>query len=177
MTLSMKKLDRMCLAIVVIISAVCGYWTVSYGNKQRRQIKQEEEIFSKRLKDLNLADTNLQRLKAVLDATRLELKTLNERIPEKANMGEFLKKVDSLMKEKQLVLIQLEPQSPVEYKLYTRIPIRLLFKGSFVNTYRLIYDLETINRKLVIEKINMTKSNADKECRVDVTAAVFTRRN
>jgi Tfp pilus assembly protein PilO len=167
----------MCLAIVVIISAVCGYWTVSYGNKQRRQIKQEEEIFSKRLKDLNLADTNLQRLKAVLDATRLELKTLNERIPEKANMGEFLKKVDSLMKEKQLVLIQLEPQSPVEYKLYTRIPIRLLFKGSFVNTYRLIYDLETINRKLVIEKINMTKSNADKECRVDVTAAVFTRRN
>jgi Tfp pilus assembly protein PilO len=167
----------MCLAIVVIISAVCGYWTVSYGNKQRRQIKQEEEIFSKRLKDLNLADTNLQRLKAVLDATRLELKTLNERIPEKANMGEFLKKVDSLMKEKQLVLIQLEPQSPVEYKLYTRIPIRLLFKGSFVNTYRLIYDLETINRKLVIEKINMTKSNADKECRVDVTAAVFTSRN
>jgi Tfp pilus assembly protein PilO len=167
----------MCLAIVVIISAVCGYWTVSYGNKQRRQIKQEEEIFSKRLQDLNLADTNLQRLKAVLDATRLELKTLNERIPEKANMGEFLKKVDSLMKEKQLVLIQLEPQSPVEYKLYTRIPIRLLFKGSFVNTYRLIYDLETINRKLVIEKINMTKSNADKECRVDVTAAVFTRRN
>ena len=177
MTMIMKKLDRICLAIVVIISAVCGYWTVSYGNKQRRQIKQEEEIFSKNLKDLNLADTNLQRLKATLDATRLELETLNERVPEKANMGEFLKKVDSLMKEREVVLIQLEPQAPVEHKLYTRIPIRLLFKGSFVDTYRLIYDFETINRKVVIEKINITKSNDDKDCRVDVTAAVFTRQN
>jgi len=30
---------------------------------------------------------------------------------------------------------------------------------------------------VLLAKINMTKSNADKECRVDVTAAVFTRRN
>ena len=177
MTLHMKRLDRMCLATVVIVSAVCGYWTVSYGNKQRRQIKQENEILSKRLKDLNLADTNLQRLKAVLDATRMELETLNERIPERANMGEFLKKVDSLMKERKVVLIQLEPKPTVEHKLYTKIPIRLLFKGSFVNIYRLIYDLETMNRKLVIEKINMTKSNDDQDCGVDLNAAVFARGN
>jgi len=177
MTLSMKKLDRLCLAIVVIISAVCGYWTVSYGNKQRRQIKQEEEIFSKRLKDLNLADTNLQRLKATLDATRLELETLNERVPEKAKMGEFLKKVDSLMKERQVVLIQLEPQPTVEHKLYTRISVRLLFKGSFVNTYRLINDLETMHRKLIIEKMRISKSENDHDCRVDLTAAVFARHN
>lgn len=177
MTLSIKKLDRMCLTIVVIIVAVCGYWTVSYGNKQWRQIKQEKELLSKRLKDLNLADTNLQSLKAVLDATKLELKTLNERIPEKPNMGEFLKKVDSLMKERQVVLIQLEPQPAVEFKLYTRIPFRLLFKGSFVNTYRVIHDLETMNRKLVIEKINMIKSDNDTDCRIDLIAAVFTRSN
>jgi Tfp pilus assembly protein PilO len=103
----------------------------------------------------------------------MELETLNERIPERANMGEFLKKVDSLMKERQVVLIQLEPKPTVEHKLYTKISVRLLFKGSFVNTYRLIYDLETMNRKLVIENINMTKSNDDQDCRIDLTAAVF----
>ena len=177
MPLHMKRLDRMCLAAVVIVSAVCGYWTVSYGNKQRRQIKQEHELLSKRLNDLNLADTNLQRLKGVLDATRIELETLNAKIPERANMGEFLKKVDSLMKEREVVLIQLEPKPTVEHKLYTRIPIRLLFKGSFVNTYRLIYDLETMNRKLVIERINMSKSNDDQDCRVDLNAVVFARGN
>jgi Tfp pilus assembly protein PilO len=173
----MTKLDRTCLAILVVVTTLCGYWTVSYGNKQKRQIQQERELLSKRLKDLNLADTNLQRLRAVLDATRLELKTLNERIPEKTNMGEFLKKVDSLTKERQLVLIQLEPQPTVEHKLYTKISVRLLFKGSFVNTHRLIYDLETMNRKLIIEKIRISKSDNDQDCRVDLTAAVFTRRN
>ena len=177
MTLSMKRLDRMCLATVVIVSAVCGYWTLSYGNKQRREIKQENEVLAKRLQDLNLADTNLQRLRAVLDATRMELETSNERIPKRANMGELLKKIDSLMKEKQVVLIQLEPQPTVEHRLYTKIPIRLLFKGSFVNTYRLIYELERMNRKLVIEKINMTKSKDDQDCRVDLNAAVFSRGN
>lgn len=173
MTLSIRKLDRTCLAIVVIVSAISGYWVVSHGAKQRRQIQQENDFLSQRLKDLNLAETNLQRLKTIFDATRRELKILNERIPESAKIGDFLKQLDSSMKERKIALISLQPLPIVKEKHYTRIPIRLILKGSFVNIYYLLHDLETMNRTVVMEKIIITKSNMAQECRVDLTVRVF----
>ncbi len=175
MALGIKKLDRMCLIVVVIVSVICGSWVVSRGIKQQRQIRQENNLLSKRLNDLNLAETNLQRLKTVLDATRKELQALNERIPDSANIGEFLKQIDSLMKERRIVLIGLWPLPTVKERLYTRIPIRLTFKGSFINVYHLLHDLETMNRTLVMEKILITKSDIAQECQVDLVANVFER--
>jgi Tfp pilus assembly protein PilO len=175
MVLGIKKLDRMCLILVVIVSVICGSWVVSRGIKEQRQIRQENNLLSKRLNDLNLAETNLQRLKTVLDATRKELQALNERIPDSANIGEFLKQIDSLMKEKRIVLIGLWPLPTVKERLYTRIPIRLTFKGSFINVYHLLHDLETMNRTLVMEKILITKSDIAQECQVDLVANVFER--
>ena len=175
MALGIKKLDRMCLIVVVIVSVICGSWVVSRGIKQQRQIRQENNLLSKRLNDLNLAETNLQRLKTVLDATRKELQALNERIPDSVNIGEFLKQIDSLMKERRIVLIGLWPLPTVKERLYTRIPIRLTFKGSFINVYHLLHDLETMNRTLVMEKILITKPDIAQECQVDLVANVFER--
>jgi Tfp pilus assembly protein PilO len=175
MPLSIKNLDRTCLAIVVTVSVICGYLAVSHIISQRKQIRQENELLSQRLRDLDLADTNLQRLKELLDATRRELESLNEQIPETAKMGEFLKKVDSLMKEREVALVTLEPLSTVEERLYTKNPVRLIFEGSFVKVYQALHDLETMNRKVVMEKITIAKANKDQQCRVDLMASIFER--
>ena len=175
MTLSIKRLDRICLAVVIIVSTVFGYWVVSWGVKHERLIRQENEILSKKLKDLNLAETNLQRLKKVLDTTRGELKILNERIPDSAKIGEFLKQADALMKERMIELVSLHPQPIVEEKNCKRIPVRLVFKGNFVNVYQLLHDLETMNRTVVMEKMKISKSNNAQVCQVDLTASVFER--
>jgi Tfp pilus assembly protein PilO len=175
MTLSLKNFDRMCLGIVVIVSVSCGYLTVNHVTKQQRQIRQENALLSKRLRDLDLADTNLNHLKTVLNATRRELATLNEQIPETAKMGEFLKGVDALMKQREAVMINLQPLPIVKEKLYTRNPIRLIFKGPFAMIYRVLCDLETMNRTVVMEKMTIAKSNIPQECRVDLLASIFER--
>ena len=148
---------------------------MNLGIKQQRQIRQENELLSKRSKELALAETSLQRLGLILDDARREIQALNEQIPESAEIGEFLKQVDSLMKKRKVMLINLPPLAPVEEKLYTKIPFRLMFRGSFLNSYHLLYDLETMKRTLVIEKVNITKSNASQECRVDLTASIIER--
>jgi len=175
MALSMKNLDRTCLVMVVAISVICGYLAVSHVSSQKRMIRQERDLLSQRLKDLNLADTNLQHLKEVLNATRKELEALNEQIPETAQMGEFLKGIDTLMKENDVVLVNLEPLSTVKERLYTRNPIRLIFEGPFLKVYQSILDLETMHRKVVMEKITIATTNEDQECRVDLTASIFER--
>ncbi len=175
MILSMKKLDRVCLIIVVIISVICSYLVVCHVAKQKRQIRQENDLLSKKIKDLDLADTNLENLREVLESTRRELKVINEQIPETAKIGTFLKNIDSLMKERKVELINIEPLSTIKERNYTRIPVSLKFEGTFVDTYNLLHDLETMNRMLVMEKINIAKSNIDKQCQVDLTASVFER--
>ena len=165
----------MCLTIIILAAIVCGYAVVSWGYKQQKLIQQENAILSKKLKDLNLAETNLQRLKVILDSTQNELKILNERIPDSTQIGEFLKQVDALMERKEVDLISMHPQAIVEEKNCNRIPIRLIFEGSFAKVYQILHELETMNRTVVMEKMQISKSTDTKICRVDLTANIFQR--
>jgi len=175
MGLSIKNLDRICLVIVIMVTIICGYLATGSTLKQRKIIRQENEMLAKKSADLNVTETNLQHLKTVLNATRTRLKTLNERIPESAKIGNFLKQIDLLIIKRKIDLIRLEPLATVEERLYTKIPVRMVLKGDFINVYRLLCDLETMNRMLIMEKIGVAKSGKKAECRVELKASVFER--
>jgi Tfp pilus assembly protein PilO len=175
MSLSVKTLDRICLTIIVLAIVICGYAVVSWGFKQQKLIRQENAILSKKIEDLNLAETNLQRLRSVLDSTQNELKMLNERIPDSTQIGEFLKQVNALMERKEVDLISIHPETILEEKRCNRIPVRLIFEGSFIKVYQILHELETMNRTVVMEKMQITKSAASKLCHVDLTANIFQR--
>ncbi len=173
MMVSIEKLDRWCLIIVIIVSITCGSWAMNLAIKQQRQIRQENDLLAKQSNDLNLAKANLQCLKTALAATQGELRALNEQVPDSANMGAFLKHLDSSMKLRRIELIGFQPLPIAEEKLYTIIPLRLMFKGSFIDIFHLIRDLETMHRVLVMEEIHITKPNIAQECHVDLVANIF----
>ena len=175
MSLRLKTLDRICLTIIVFAVVICGYAVVSWGFKQQKLIRQENAILSKKIEDLNLAETNLQRLRSILDTTQNELKLLNERIPDSTQIGEFLKQVNTLMERKEVDLISIHPEAIVEEKKCNRIPVRLIFEGSFGKVYQILHELETMNRTVVMEKMQIAKSKDKKICRVDLTANIFQR--
>jgi Tfp pilus assembly protein PilO len=175
MTLNLKKLDRLCLCIVVIICLICGYWVAQQGTRQRQQIQRENDLLTRQLQDLNLAKINYQGLRTRLDRVEADLNTLNEKVPQTAEIGLFLKNVDALMTSLNLVMINVQPFPAVREELVTRIPIQLTFTGVFRDSYRLLWKLETMNRLLVMEKINISQSSIDEPCRVDLTANIFQR--
>ena len=82
MDLSLKNLDRICLAIVILVSLLCGYFVVSSAADQRRKNREKDEMLEKRLNDLKLAETNFERATAIRESSQAELRALNERIPE-----------------------------------------------------------------------------------------------
>jgi len=175
MPIDIRKLDRICLAIVAIVTLASGYWFSTQVIKERRLIRQENEIISQKMKELNLAEANLEHLNGLLDTTKRKLESLNARIPESAHIGKVLKQVDALMHERKIVLTSMQPLPTVEEKHYTKIPIRLIFKGSFVNIYRLLHDLETMNRVVVTEKMVISRSSLADKCQVELIASVFQR--
>lgn len=175
MTLNIKKLDRLCLCIVIIVCVICGYWVAKQGTRQRQQINRENDLLTSKLQDLNLAKIDLQGLRTRLDRVEADLKRLNEKVPQTAEIGLFLKNVAALMTSLNLDMINVQPFPAVREKLYTRIPIQITFRGAFTDSYRLLWKLETMNRLLVIEKINISQSNIDEPGRVDLTANIFQR--
>ena len=54
MMLSPKKLDILCLTVIVIITVLCGSLVVSLGTKKQRQVKEENALISKKIKDLRM---------------------------------------------------------------------------------------------------------------------------
>ena len=175
MPISLKRLDHICLTIIILSTITFGYIVINWGFKQQKLIRQENAILSKKIEDLNLAETNLQRLRSILDSTQNELKILNERIPDSTKIGEFLKQVNALMKRKEVDLISIHPEAIVEEKKCNRIPVRLIFEGSFVKVYQILHELETMNRTVVMEKMNITHSIDSLHCHVDLTANIFQR--
>ena len=173
--LNIKRFDQICISLVIIVSLICGYWVMNITIKQRWQLRQENEIISKTIIELKSAEENFENLNTLLADTKTELEFLDKRIPRSVNIGQVLKEIDYLMKDRNITLLSLQPLPPVEEKLYTKIPIRVMFEGSFANIYHLLYDLETMNRMLVAEDMSISRRNLDEKCHVVLTASVYQR--
>ena len=173
LNLSIKNLDRLCLVTVFFVAVLSGSLVAKDNIKRKRQVQQENELLSNRLKDLKTVEQKIKHLEAILNRTQKELEAFNKRIPGSADIGMFFNQLDTLMKERDLDLISVQPKPGVKEKSITRIPIRLMFKGSFVNIFKMIHALETMDRTVVMEKVAIAKSNINGECRTDLMTSIF----
>lgn len=175
MSLSLKSLDRICLLTVIVVLGLGGLWVLKQGAGQKSRISQENALYARSATSLNMAESNLQQLRTVLAATQNELTALKGRIPKAADIGGFLKQLDGLIKRRNMVLITLQPLPEVKASYFAKIPIRLTVRGAFGDMCYLLYDLETMDRMLVAEKITISNDGIDEQCRIDLTLNIFGR--
>jgi len=175
MNLSIKQLDRLCLIILVAVSLISGYVTVSHITKKKQHFGVEKNILSKRMQEINLAASNLQQLKTNLAGVKKELAYLNERIPPEGKIGLLLTQVNALMKERRIELLSLEPLPVNKEDIYLKNPVRLVFNGRFIDIYHLILDLEKMNRLVIMETLSISKQKQSDFCQVELLANVFER--
>jgi Tfp pilus assembly protein PilO len=172
-TLKLKDVDRICFAASAVIVLICGYWLASLSFRQEKLYQQQKDLLIKQTNDVNVAEKNIEQLKATTRATAEQLASLNRQLPEDAQIGLFLKQLDSLMKVRGVVLISIQPQSVIREKLFQKIPIRVSCKGPFVNLYRLLQDLDTMDRLVVMDRATMVKLDQLGYCQLDMTALIF----
>ena len=175
MKISVKTLDRIGILLIIALSFTCGYWVIKNSVSKHKQLRQENDIVAKSLNQLRSTEDNFKNINSLMIQTKKELEFLDRRIPKSVNIGEVLKEIDSFMKKRKVKLISMQPMASVEEKLYTKIPIKLMLKGSFINIYNLLYDFETMNRMLVTENMTISRSNFAEDCQAELTANVYQR--
>jgi Tfp pilus assembly protein PilO len=173
--LSIRNLDRICLVAIVVIVVLSGFWVAKNGMNRRLETQKANELLTKRLEDLTLANASLQHLRKVVADKRSDLKFLNAQIPESAEIGKFLRRMDELIGAREINLISIQPMATTQETLYTRIPIQMSLTGSFINAYRLLRDFEGMDRLINVERLLIAKLGEDETCKVDLTTVVFER--
>ncbi|MFC1824074.1 type 4a pilus biogenesis protein PilO [Thermodesulfobacteriota bacterium] len=172
---NMKYLDLVCLLIVVSVFVLGGYWAAQSGIRKQRSIVQARQQYSQRVKELERVEKELKSFQQSLDNSKKELAYLNDKIPESSEIGVFLKEIGALMKEKQLSLTSVQPLTSTTEGPFTRIPIRLIFQGPFIQVFRIVKDLESMERIVMLEKIIMKRGSGAEICQVDLEASIFER--
>ncbi|MHB8093098.1 MAG: type 4a pilus biogenesis protein PilO [Syntrophales bacterium] len=169
-----RYLDRAGLTIVIVTVIGGLLWIGGNSFTHKRQLQQEKDYAVREWTDLKLAEGNINSLKTARSQVQNDTANLFLRIPPHIEMGALIKKLHARMKERQITLATLQPQAPVSEELYTKIPIRLVFQGSFVQIYRFFYDMETMEQLLIPGKITISgPESAQGNCQVELTLLAF----
>ena len=171
-----KNLDRVCLAILVATALGGVAWNAGVFVSQERRLQQDKERSSQEIRNLELANRNRKAIQSALSQLQPELADMNKRVPQKTDMGDLLKQLNLRMKKRRITMAAIQPQTAVPEGLYTKIPTRLVFQGTFLQIYLFLYDLERMDRLLVMEKLNITGSDPHRMRQVDLTVLVFERK-
>jgi Tfp pilus assembly protein PilO len=172
-----RYLDRTGLAIVLVTVIGGLLWTTVNIVIHQRQLQQEKDLMVREVEDLKLAERNLQGLRTARSRVKDDTTDVYRLIPPHIEMGALVKKLHARMKERQITLEILQPQTSVSEELYTKIPIRMVFQGSFVQIYRFFQDVETMDQLLVPEKITISGFESTRgNCQVELTLLAFERK-
>ena len=163
---------------VLLLTFIGGLlWIGGNSFVHKRQLQQEKDLMVRELTALKLAEKNLQSLGTARSRVKDDAADLYRRIPPHIEMGALLKKLHARMKERKITLAVLQPQPPVTEELYTKIPVRLVFQGAFVQIYRFFHDVETMDQLLAPEKITISSIASPREnCQVELTLLAFERK-
>jgi Tfp pilus assembly protein PilO len=175
MSLTLKTVDRLCLIAVVLTTLFLGYHVARSGLEKERLFRQEQDRLARAMEEVRHADTRIRELEVSLRQTADELERIDRRIPENAELGEFIKQLDQAVRRRGVLLISVQPQPPIKEKLYQKIPIQLSCRGAFMNLYQLLQDLETADRLTTTQRLIMGKADQQGYCRLDLTALIFMR--
>jgi Tfp pilus assembly protein PilO len=172
-----RHLDRIGLAVVLVALIGGLLWTIGNVIAHERGVQKDEDMLAGESAALKLAERNLQSLRAARTRVQDDAKELYRRIPPHIEMGALVKNLHARMKERRITLAILQPQAPVSEGLYTKIPIRLVFHGSFAQIYRFFHDVESMDQLLVPERITISGSESPRgNCQVELTLLAFERK-
>ena len=173
MIFSLKNLDRLCLALLFLVTIAGGYWVRGYQIKDQKRLAQEIEIATKRSAELSIVEENLQLLRNALNMKRERFEALHQQTPESEDIGSFLKQLNNLTEKNKIGLISIRPMPPLQEKNYTRIPVQLACKGSFRGIFELLRDLEGMKGTVLMEKMAISRPNIKQACGLELTANIL----
>jgi Tfp pilus assembly protein PilO len=161
---------------LLFLCVVVGSWKIVGNINDLGKIREKNQLLASTVRELASAETSFQKLNVSIQDKKKKIKQLHDSAPDSAQIGAFFQNLDQLVEKRQMTLESFKPLPKVEEKRFNRIPIRLISRGDFKDIFYFIRDLETMNRFVELEKVSIARPDNSQECKMDMTASIFERR-
>ena len=154
----MKLWTEHTATIALTLAVVCLFVLFVHVPQRRQldQLKQERAAQNEKLQEAQKKCSGLAPLHDRVKALRKAMAHFNQRLPDRSELGEFLKEIVASMKLAQLQSQEIRPQSPISTDRYSKMPIHLSFKGSFRDVCLFLHSIETMTRLTRLEELTIT---------------------
>lgn len=173
MNLNMKVIDIGCIIIIVMVVAAGGFFFQQNSSRHSSRIKLEKEQLLIQKNSLKIVLANLAQLNAQFKKKEDQVLELNKRVPKESKIGDLLSRLHALVKKRDITLIDFNHRPAQGFERYKQIPVNIIVNGGFLNIYRLIHDMETLNRVFIFENIMIKKLEGKNLCQATLMASVF----
>ncbi len=173
MNLNMKIIDMGCIIFLVLVVAAGVFFFQLSFSQHSSQIKLEKEQLMAQKNNLNLVNAKLAQLQSQFKQKEDRVLELNNRVPKAPQMGDLLSRLHALVKKRDITLIDFNHKPAQGFERYKRIPVNIIVNGGFLDIYRLIHDVETLNRVFIFENIIIKKQEGKNLCQATLMASVF----
>lgn len=140
---------------------------------ENNKIQLHAQLINQQKNDLDLTQTNIKTLKKTLADYQTFLAHLGQRIPATSGIGHFLSTLDQIAGHHGVKMLKVAHDPPEKTNRYHQVMVHMVFKGSFKNIYTLIHALETLNRLVIIDTIQLTRQDGTAVCTAQVSAIIF----
>jgi len=173
--LEFRTIDRLGAGLVLVATALSVVYVLSSGVRIHARLASQEQQLQERRQAHAEARASLHKLQAALASADEGFAQLRDKIPESGHIGEFLEHLDGLMKERQIALTRLEPQAAAQENIFLRTPVRFACSGASSNLFRLVFDLETMDRVVTLESVQVKRASLNEPCEAEIQASLYER--
>jgi Tfp pilus assembly protein PilO len=175
MALEIRTLDRLGAVVVALVLGLCVLYVLASGVRIHARLASQEAQLRQKRQSHAEARAALHKVQAALTSADQGFAQLRDKIPESGHIGEFLERLDGLMKERQIALTRLEPQPAVRENIFLRTPVRFACSGASADLFRLVFDLETMDRVVTLESMQIRRASLKEPCEAEIQASLYER--
>ena len=144
-----------CLATLILVVSLTMYLP---------QARKMDKIRTRTASEKALLYSNEQRAGILPDVARRvqEMKTLyqelDRRIPERTELGGFLREISGHLNSEKLSSQLIEPGNPSREDLFHTLPIIMRFQGSYLSLAEFLKQIHAMQRLARVQKLKITKN-------------------
>jgi Tfp pilus assembly protein PilO len=168
-----STIDHIGRATLVI---VLGAFLVVISHRAVRPLLGAQERVRSLTEAVNIlasTEAGIEELSAEIEAVSNELAATKAMLPPTAKLDAFLEQLNQLAAESGVTIEQLRPGDVSSHPLYRDLTIDIRVSGSFADVYALLRRLETGDRLVRIDRLQITGAGRDDACVGQLSIALY----
>ena len=150
--------------IVLCVALVCSLaWYFLSIQPLQAQIEAEQtqmRVIRRKLEQRDATLDQIKNLKANIENKRSQKQRLGEQLPDKADIARLLKKIHERARDSGLKLSSFTPGPTADLELYSRIEVKMEFKGTYLQILSFINELgdaKGLERIINVEQLRLIR--------------------